>query len=141
MTKTNLYLAQIVGVTEEQWFENGYHSSPLIRSKKTYHLHQTLYAFPDAETAYQRIKEWVDGDSDCNHDGEGDLTRFYNLGIHEIELLSSSLEDLSEDLPKQAKDYGFSFGTFNITDVDENGIPLIRKKQDLEIFRRPQVRI
>jgi hypothetical protein len=57
MKRTNVYVVQTVGVTEEQWFETHDDSRPLIRSEKRYHLHSALFADPDAETVYRRVKE------------------------------------------------------------------------------------
>ena len=135
MIRTNLYIAQFVGVTEDQWFGGRDYESPPVQSKKRYYLRQSLFVATDAEAAYRRIKDVVENDSDCNHDGEGDKTLFYNLGIHEIELLDWPLENLLEQVQM---DYGVDLANVYPAEVDENGIPLIRTKQDLAIFRHSE---
>jgi hypothetical protein len=138
MTNFNLYITQTVHVAEQQWFAAGYAptghdpANPLIRSQKTYSIHSCLFAAADAEAAYRRVAEELESDADRNFDGEGHLTLFYGLGVHEIEQLVCPLSELLKVVQGL---YGLDVGVFVPTDVDSQGIPLVRAKADLEVFR------
>ncbi len=126
-----LFCAQIVILMEDLWFAP--QSDLVTRSEAKYQLACQIIMALDAEDAYKKVKSWIDGNgfSDSNHDGLGDLTRFSTLGIHEIEEIDS-LPDLRKSL---ADLYGTYLPVFNLWDVDEQGRPLIRSKEQLEIFR------
>ncbi len=126
-----LFCAQIVVLMEDLWFAP--QSDLVTRSQVKYQLACQIIMALDAEDAYKKVQSWIEGNgfSDSNHDGLGDLTRFATLGIHEIEEI-----DNFGDFRKSLADlYGAHLPGFNLWDVDEQGRPLVRSKEQLDIFR------
>ena len=74
------------------------------------------------------------GYSDANHDGPGDLTSYFALGIHQLEELTESPVDLPEAVRRP---YGVDLGLYDPADVDAQGIPLIRSRDQLDVFQQP----
>ena len=68
---------------------------------------------------------------DMNHDGDGDLTRHFGIGIHQLEEVETidEFSDAARDLG------GVSLPEFSLADVDRNGVPIVRPKDQLEVFR------
>lgn len=128
----NVYVAQIVSVVEDRWYETGYDDSPLVRSQKRYFLTQRLLVAPDADAAYRRVRAESEADTDCNHDGEGHKTFFYDLGIHEIERLDWPPGEFARRIQAGESE---SLGTFARADLDRQGLPRVRSRDELLIFR------
>lgn len=130
-------MLQVVLAIEEQWFAPFTDNSP-IRTSRTYRLEELLYAAQDEEAAYQCASQWIANHafSDSNHDGEGDLTKYFALGIHQLE----EVTPLNE-IPEKAHNlYGIPLTGFSLSDIDQHGVPLVRPKEELEIFRLLRIR-
>ncbi|CAN5738788.1 hypothetical protein BH10CYA1_BH10CYA1_34550 [soil metagenome] len=126
-----LFVAQIVMVTENLWFLSS--AGATVRTEKNYGITCQLFAADAENQAYETVAEWLGSDSfsDSNHDGPGDLTKIYALGINQIEEVGTF-----SSLAATAKErYGADVAEFWLSDVDEQGIPLIRTREQLEIFR------
>jgi hypothetical protein len=128
-----LFVVQVVIVEENLWFatETG---GPAIRSERAYYVESQLFAAPNAEAAYRLACKWLPGFSDSNHDGPGDETRFFAAGIHELE------ETLPrpDELPSAVLElYGVDVGRYDPSDVDADGVPLVRARDQLKVFRFP----
>ncbi len=131
MTGLRLYVAHYVMVYEDQWFAPDTDNPP-IRSEKCYLVVSQLYAALDAEEAYRLAVSWLPGMSDSSHDGAGDLLLQYSTGLHQIEEVKFGGEDL---LAALRDDYGIEVGRYDPEDVDTDGMPTLRSKRDLDIFR------
>jgi hypothetical protein len=126
-----LFVAQIVIVIEEQWLGSG---AKVVRTETSYAIHSQMLSAIDEESAYEKVKGWLDneGFSDSNHDGAGDMTKMYALGIHQIEEIVS----LDELVEAAAGPYGVDLPVFSLAAVDKkSGAPTVSEKRDLEIFR------
>lgn len=132
MNDQRLFVAQIVVANEDQWFAPGM-AEPPIRSEKHYLIEAQLFSASDEEDAYRIASNWITNGSfsDSNHDGLGDLTQIFGVGIHNIE----EIVRLNE-IPNAINDlYGLSLPVFAIDEIDQDGVPLMRAKHELEIFR------
>jgi hypothetical protein len=131
MDKHRLFVAQVVSAIEEQWFAPGTDDPP-IRIQRMYGIEQTLFAATDEEDAYRIVSGWLEQGNyaDMNHDGDGDLTRYFGIGIHQLE----EVETL-DAFPPAVRDNGVSLPEFSLADVDRNGVPIVREKDELEVFR------
>jgi hypothetical protein len=132
MANDRLFVAQVVLAIEEQWFAPGT-GGPPIRSERHYALDAMLFAAADEEQAYRTVSDWLanEGFSDAHHDGPGDLTRIFAIGIHQLEEVGR-LSELPTAVHEQ---YGISLPGFYLDDVDASGAPIVRNKEDLEVFR------
>ena len=132
MVNQRLFVAQVVTGVEEQWFAPGTDGPP-IRTERCYGIEQALFAAADEDDAYRLVSEWLENDafSDMDHDGIGDLRRFFGVGLHQLEEVGT-LQDFPDVV---CGVYGVSLSVFNLTDVDANGVPLVRVKEQLEVFR------
>ena len=132
MDKHRLFVAQVVSAIEEQWFAPGTDGPP-IRTRRMYGIEQTLFAATDEENAYRIVRGWLEQGNyaDMNHDGDGDLTRYFGIGIHQLEevetldAFAAAVRDIS----------GVSLPEFSLAEVDRNGVPIVREKDQLEVFR------
>jgi hypothetical protein len=128
-----LFVLQVVIVEENLWFAPGT-SAPAIRSERSYHVESQLFAAPDAEAAYRLASEWLPGFSDSNHDGPGDQTRSFAAGLHELE----EILPRAGELPSAVRElYGVDVGRYDPSDVDADGVPLVRARDQLSVFRFP----
>ncbi len=128
-----LFAAQFVVAEENQWFAPDT-SGPAIRSERRHHIAGQLFTATDEEDAYRKAIEWVPGFSDSNHDGPGDLTQIFAVGLHQLEELIPGAGELIAALRQP---YGADIGTFDPLDVDDAGVPRVRSRDELEVFRRP----
>ena len=132
MDNHRLFVAQVVSAIEEQWFAPGTDGPP-IRTQRMYGIEQTLFAATDEEDAYRIVSRWLEQGNyaDMNHDGDGDLTRYFGIGIHQLE----EVETL-DAFPAAVRDIsGVSLPEFSLAHVDRNGVPIVREKDQLEVFR------
>jgi hypothetical protein len=129
-----LFVVQVVMVQEEQWFAPEI-SGPPTRSERRHYVESSLFAAPDAEAAYEMVCESLRGYSDANHDGPGDRTEYFALGLHQLEELTERLADLTEAVQGP---YGLEIGLYDPADADAAGVPLVRARDQLEVFRRPR---
>lgn len=128
-----LFVVQVVVAVEDQWFGPGTDGPP-IRAERRHHIAAHLFAATDAEAAYATVTDWLPGFSDANHDGSGDLTRMFPVGLHQLEEVLPRLAEL----PAAVRDlYGVDVGGFDPSDVDAAGVPRVRVRDELEVFREP----
>jgi len=132
MAFDRLFVVQVVVAIEEQWFGES-REEPPIRSARRYRIDEFLFAAADVDVAFGIASEWLANDafSDSNHDGEGDLTRIFAIGIHQLEEVTR----LSEVAEKTHDVYGIALPGFYLGDVDSGRIPRVRQKEELEVFR------
>ena len=126
-----LFVVQVVIVAEEQWLDSN--TYVVNRTEREYCIHNHLFAADNEEDAYQIVCGWIEGESfsDGNHDGVGDVTRIFAIGIYDL----TEIDPLSQ-LKKTTHDiYGVDLPGFCLDDVDTQGIPVIKQKQELEVFR------
>ena len=64
--------------------------------------------------------------------GDGELLLEYSTGLYQIEKVFFGGDDLQLAL---REDYGVEVGRYDPRDIDANGMPTVRAKQDLDIFR------
>ena len=126
-----IYVAQIVVTEEDQWFGPG-GMPPPIRTARCYHVAAHLFAAADAEAAYRTVSDWLPGFTDSTHDGPGDLTVTSAAGIHEIEEVLTPPGELRSALHAL---YGVDLGGFDPDSRNADGMPLVRDKAELAIFR------
>ena len=127
-----IYVAQIVVAEEDQWFGPG-GMPPPIRTARCHHVAAHLFAAADAEAAYRTVSTWLPGFTDSTHDGPGDLTVTSAAGIHEIEEVLTTPGELKSALHAL---YGVDLGGFDPDSRNADGVPLVRDKAELSIFRR-----
>src|SRR6476660_1010354 len=86
MPYDRLFVLQVVVAIEEQWFAES-REGPPTRTARKYRIDGLLFAAADEDDAFRIASEWLANDafSDSNHDGEGDLTRIFAIGIHQLE--------------------------------------------------------
>ena len=132
MPYDRLFVLQVVVAIEEQWFAEGCEGLP-TRTERRYAIDHSLFAATDEDDAFLKSSEWLTNNafSDDNHDGEGDLTRMFAIGIHQLEEVSR-LSDIAE---KTHEMYGIALPGFYLGDLDSSGVPLLRPKEELEVFR------
>lgn len=133
-----LFVLQVVIVVEQQWWAN-ICCGPPDRIERAYGINECLFPAADEHDAYRIASEWVGdpedpesgGFFDSDQDGPGDLTRSFALGIHQLEELTL-LQRFDEELHEP---YGIHLPGFWLGDIDSNGVPLVRRKEELEVFR------
>lgn len=132
MTYDRLFVLQVVIAIEEQWFAD-HAKGPPARTTRSHQIADHLFAAADEDDAFRIASEWLASDSfsDSNHDGEGDLTCIFAIGIHQLEEVSrlSQIAEQSHEL------YGIELPGFFLRDVDSSGVPIVRQKDELEVFR------
>jgi hypothetical protein len=126
-----LFVAQIVIAIEQQWLDTK--TCVVNRAERKYNTVVHLFAAEDEEDAYKIVSGWINGESfsDANHDGTGDVTKIFALGIHDL----TEIESLSQLQAKTHDIYGVDLPGFYLGDLDKKGIPLIKQKEELEVFR------
>lgn len=132
MANDRLFVLQVVIAIEERWFAACGNATP-IRVEREYRIDNSLFAAADEEAAFQKAQAWVTSNAfaDDNHDGPGDVTRIWAIGIHQLEEVARI-----EEVAGMAREiYGLDLPGFYLGDVDANGVPLVRKKEELEVFR------
>ncbi len=136
MGHDRLFVLQVVIAIEEQWFAAGTSDSPICTQRR-YRIDDLLFAAHDEEAAYRTAADWVtsEGFADQNHDGLGDLTRIFAVGIHQLEEVVpvSHVAETANEL------YGISLPGFYLGDVDANGVPIVRAKDEMEVFRLQRI--
>ena len=132
-----LFIAQWVHVCETQWFAPGaqYHvptaGDPTpARAERHYSIQVMLFPAADEEAAYRKAIEEAANESDVNFDGPGQRNLYYTIGLHELEEYVNAA-DFAADLQRR----GVWITTFDPSAVDAGGVPLVRAKHELEIFR------
>ena len=85
-----------------------------------------------AEAAYEKAVEEAANDSDVNFDGPGNRNLYHTLGLHELEEYPCA-ENFSGDLERR----GVWITAIDPSDVDGAGVPRVRAKDELDIFRLP----
>lgn len=137
MSCDRLFVLQVVVAIEEQWFGPNKNGLPL-RTDRRYRIDDLLFAAADEEAAFVMSTNWIidDAFTDANHDGSGDLTRIFALGIHQL----TEVGRVSEFPEKAHELYGLSLPGFYLGDMDCNGVPIVRQREELEIFRLQRLR-
>ncbi|UNP27491.1 hypothetical protein [Lysobacter gummosus] len=118
-----LFVAHFVLCEENLWFTDEFQSTVLRRSR-THYLSAQLFSADDAKAAYERVIGLVDGFSDANHDGPGDLTTYECIGVHELEDVTPAGETLEVAL---STNYGIDVGQIALGE----DAPPIASKSDL----------
>ena len=126
-----LFVMQVVVAVEDQWFAPGT-AGPPIRAERRQYIDAHLFAADDEDGAYRTAVDWLPGFSDSNHDGPGDLTRMFAVGLHQLEEVSPRVADLSTAVREV---YGVDVGGYDPSAVDAAGIPRVRAREELEVFR------
>lgn len=132
MPKDRLFVLQVVVAIEELWFAES-REGPPTRTARYHRIDDFLFAAAHEDDAFRIVSEWLanDGFSDSNHDGEGDLTRIFAVGIHQLEEVART----SEVLEMAHEPYGIALPGFYLGDVDVGGVPVVRQKEELTVFR------
>jgi hypothetical protein len=133
-----LFVAQAVQVAESQWFAPGTdygHPSDdgdirPIRVERHHYIEVFLFPAEDEEDAYLKAMKWAANESDVNFDPPGDRNVWYTLGLHELEEYRGS-----SNLRSPENGAYEVIAAVSATEVDANGIPLVRAKEQLELFR------
>jgi hypothetical protein len=100
------------------------------RFERHYSIQAMLFPAEDAEAAYRKAVEEADIDSDANFDPPAHRTVYYSLGLHQLEEYPGA-ENFSADLHSR----GVWIARFDPQDVDVNGVPRVRVKAELDVFR------
>ena len=133
MSYNRLFVAQIVMVMENQWFLDW--GEPPVRTERKYYTNDFLFVAPDEEAAYDRVLKWLRNPgelTDSNNDlGGGGHTKYFPFGIHQLEEVAL-LQDVAK-LSDDADDY-VALPGIEIHGIDADGIPKIRRKEELEVF-------
>ena len=123
-----IYFAQFVVVEENLWLSDT--TPPLIARRSERHRIATqVFSASDAEAAYERACEMVDGFSDRHNDGPGDTTHFSCAGLHDLAEISLFERTLEESLNDP---YGIDVG---LVDLGET-TPEVRTRAALSLFAR-----
>jgi hypothetical protein len=132
MPNDRLFVLQVVIAIEEQWFAEGGEGRPL-RTTRQHRIDDSLFAAADEDDAFRLASDWLANDafSDSHHDGEGHLTRIFAIGIHQLEEVAR----VSEVAAKSHELYGIRLPGFYLGDVNPSGVPQVRQKDELELFR------
>jgi len=130
MDTQKLYVAHFVLVEEDQWLTAD-HLSPSKIAQKFY-VQSQLFAAKDPEHAYTIAQSWVSGFEDANHDGDGDMTRYFSPGLHELEELQVSPEAF---LIEANQNFGVDVGHIQWGIASPTGGPKVREKHELAVFR------
>jgi hypothetical protein len=133
-----LFIAQWVHVWEAQWFAPGVHyyhpksdGDPTpTHSERHYSVQVMVFPSSDEEAAYQTAIEEAANDTDVNFDGPGHRNLYYTLGLHELEEYPCA-ENFADDLARR----GVWITSVKSSDVDSAGVPRVRAKEELEVFR------
>ena len=130
-----LFVAQVVVAVEDQWFAPGTDGPP-VRAERRHRIEAYLFAAADAEAAYRTAVEWLPGFSDANHDGPGNLTRIFAIGLHQLENVLPRVTDLPTAVQEQ---YGVDVGGYDPAAVVAHGVPQVRGRDELDVFRVQQL--
>ena len=133
-----LFIVQWVHVGEAQWFAPGvyYHlqasdGNPTpVRAERHYSVQVMMFSAENEEAAYQLAVEEAANNSDVNFDGPGHRNLYYTLGLHELEEYPCA-ENFSADLAQR----GVWITSVDPSDLDSAGVPRVRAKDELEVFR------
>ncbi|QEG30926.1 hypothetical protein GobsT_57440 [Gemmata obscuriglobus] len=113
-----MFVMQVVVAVEGLWFAPGTDGPP-VRSQRRHRIDAQLFAAPDAEAAYRTAVAWLPGFSDKNHDGPGESTRMFAIGLHQLEEVLPRRSELSTAV---GEPYGVDVGGYAPSDVDSDGV-------------------
>ena len=141
MPEKRLFVAQAVQVAEAQWFAPGAgYGHPAddgeirpIRLERRHYIEVFLFPAEDEEDAYQKALKWAKNESDVNFDPPGHRNVYYTLGLHELEEYRGS-----SDLTSPENGGYAVVASVSPSDVDAAGVPLVRAKEELDLFRTMQ---
>jgi hypothetical protein len=136
MASERLFVATFVVVHEQRWCKKP-DLLELERTEKNYHLESRLYAAGDSEQAYEIATRWIPGFKDSNYDGPSDENRYYSIGIYDIDELTSTPQTLERKVHEL---YGVDGGNISCKDISPAGVPQVKSKNELSIYRWPHVR-
>jgi hypothetical protein len=133
-----LFVAQAVQVAESQWFAPGTdygHPSDdgdirPIRVERQHYVEVFLFPAEDEEDAYQKAMQWAANEADVNLDPPANRNVWYTLGLHELEEYRGS-----SNLSSPNNGAYEVIAAVSAADVDATGVPLVRPKEQLELFR------
>lgn len=130
LIRDRLFVLQVVIAHENQWFKP--ETNVVLRTERQYSIDAMLFAAADEHDAYKTATDWLENDcfSDANCDGCGDITRIFSVGIHQLEEVAS----LSDFADKSRDTYGLELPNFSLADIDSDGKPRVRQKDELQAF-------
>ncbi len=100
------------------------------RSERHYSIAVMVFPAVDEETAYEKAVKEAASDTDMNLDGPAHRNLYFTLGLHELEEYPCA-ENFTDDLAAR----GVWITAIDSSAVDEAGVPRIRAKDELEVFR------
>lgn len=121
-----LYLAQF-SVAEENRYNSDLPPHELVRNEISYRIESQLFVAPDAELAYVKAVQMMEGFTDAHCDAPGSQTAFKCLGIHELEEIVLGERSISESLEGP---YGIDVGCVRI----DGNVPILPLRGDLAVF-------
>ena len=124
-----IYFAQFVVAEENLWFSSGEPPDVVSRRTVQHRVATQLFAASNAEEAYARAGEMVDGFSDAHCDGPGDKTHFRGVGIHDLDEVFLGDHSLSEALHEP---YGVDAGVLRF----DAAVPEVRPRSALSLFAK-----
>jgi len=121
-----LFVAHFVVLQKDIWYAK---EAPyeVVRTTEAKSIHSQLFVAEDANHAYLKATEMIEGLGDANHDGDGDLTEYIGLGIYDMDEVF--LGELSLDEQLQGP-YGVDVGLIDWKSSE----PEVRPREQLSIF-------
>jgi hypothetical protein len=110
----------VVIVIEEVWFAPGDWGGTPARAERVYAVGMHLFLAADEDGAYAEAQGWIDSGafSDANHDGAGDRTHIFALGLHQLEEVGTFRR-----LPAEIREPGgVELPGISLADVDGDGV-------------------
>ncbi len=102
------------------------------RSEVAYVVEGFIYFAENVENAYRKAISHLEGSSDVNHDGPGDITFHKGEGIHQLTEYDLTYDEF---ISKMGTDEGMGLSEFIFDSIDnETAKPLIRMKSELKAF-------
>lgn len=123
------FTAHFVLVEEHQWFRPG--TEDPERVEQRYYIDSCLFVSENTEAAFQHAQSRVPDFNDANHDGPGDLTKYYSLGLHDLEALDAAPAVFPAEV---SKEFGLAVGHLRWDGIGRNEIPVVRQKHELSAF-------
>jgi hypothetical protein len=122
-----LYFAHFLVLQQDFWNSK---SPPhhVDREAQLHHIVAQLFEAASADAAYERAIGMVNGFDDAHCDGPGDLTKYYGMGLYELEEVDLVGKPLTEHLTQP---YGLEVGAI----AWPTGQPVAKLRSELSLFR------
>jgi hypothetical protein len=128
-----VYIAHFLMKEENLWL-NEQPPYEVTRREERRYISSQLFAANDAEAAYGRAVEMLDGLDDANHDGPGHRTNINPIGIFNLDKVDLAEDRVATELHEP---YGIDIG---VLFVDELQHQRLKSKQQLSLFARSMPR-